>query len=298
MDGPFMNTHRLAVFSVFATLILLFAGGLVTTTASGDAVPDWWFVPISFGTFFPKMTGGVLFEHGHRLVATTVGLLTLALAFLLCRSDKRCWLRRLGLVAVVGVCAQGTLGGLRVHHAGNPAVIAIIHACVAQLFLGALVAIAVATSPRWQAETSEEAPSWLPWITTATSALVFIQTFLGAIRRHTGAGIDVHAVFAVAVSGAILLAAAECFRRERFRRTAASLVTLLFAQIALGIWTYILVRGGFVRSVNASALQTAAITGHLALGGLVHALCVSLAVRSWHVFRLPAGQPALKAAIR
>jgi heme a synthase len=290
-----MKSHRLALFTAGATLFLLFAGGLVTTTASGDAVPDWWFVPISFGTFFPKMTGGVLFEHGHRLVATLVGLLTLALAFVLWRTEKRAWLRRLGLVAIVGVCAQGTLGGLRVHHVGNPAVIAIIHACVAQLFLGALVAIAAATSPRWVAETPEEAPSWLPWITTGTSAVVFIQIFLGAIRRHTGAGIDVHAAFAFIVSAAILVAAAECFRRERFRRTAASLVTLLFAQIALGIWTYILVRGGFVRSVNASAIQTIAITGHLALGGLVHALCVSLAVRSWNVFRLPAAQGRLNA---
>lgn len=287
-----MKTHRLALFAAFSTLVLLFAGGLVTTTASGDSVPDWWFVPISFGTFFPKMTGGVLFEHGHRLVATTVGLITLALAVLLWKNDRRAWVKRLGVIALVGVCAQGTLGGLRVHHVGNTAVIAIIHACVAQLFLGALVTIATVTSPKWATEKPDPEPTWLPWVATGTSAIVFLQILLGAIRRHTGAGIDVHAAFAIVVTLAILLVSAECLRRERFKALIAHLLLLLFAQVGLGIWTYVLVRSGFVRSVNASALQTAVITGHLAMGGVVHGLAVALAVKSWGVFRLPAAETA------
>src|SRR5256886_13537780 len=69
--------HRLAVATAGATLVLLFLGGLVTSTGSGLAVPDW---PLSFGQVFPPMVGGVLFEHGHRLVAALVGCLTLVLA--------------------------------------------------------------------------------------------------------------------------------------------------------------------------------------------------------------------------
>ena len=69
--------HRFAVLTTVATYALLFLGGLVTSTGSGLAVPDW---PLSFGQVFPAMVGGVLFEHGHRLAATTVGLLTLVLS--------------------------------------------------------------------------------------------------------------------------------------------------------------------------------------------------------------------------
>src|SRR5262245_41519941 len=69
--------HRYALAVVAATVLLLVAGGLVTSTGSGLAVPDW---PLSFGQVFPKMEGGVLFEHGHRMVASTIGLMIVVLA--------------------------------------------------------------------------------------------------------------------------------------------------------------------------------------------------------------------------
>src|SRR5207247_10793063 len=69
--------HRFAVLTAGATFVLLFVGGLVTSTGSGLAVPDW---PLSFGMLLPPMRGGVLFEHGHRLAAALVGGLTVALA--------------------------------------------------------------------------------------------------------------------------------------------------------------------------------------------------------------------------
>src|SRR5256712_7320116 len=103
--------HRYTVTSVCATLVLLAAGGLVTSTGSGLAVPDW---PLSFGTIFPPMTGGVLFEHGHRLVAAAVGLLTAVLAAWFALREGRSWVRRLAYVAVAAVVAQGLLGGLTV----------------------------------------------------------------------------------------------------------------------------------------------------------------------------------------
>ena len=65
--NPVRGVHRLAVLTAAATFLLLFVGGLVTSTGSGLAVPDW---PLSFGRFFPPMIGGVLFEHGHRMMAT------------------------------------------------------------------------------------------------------------------------------------------------------------------------------------------------------------------------------------
>jgi heme A synthase len=65
--------HVFAMLLAGSTLTLIFVGGLVTSTGSGLAVPDW---PLSFGQFFPRMVGGVFYEHGHRMVAATVGALT------------------------------------------------------------------------------------------------------------------------------------------------------------------------------------------------------------------------------
>src|SRR5436189_4136749 len=101
--------HRLAVATAGATLVLLFLGGLVTSTGSGLAVPDW---PLSFGQVFPRMTGGVLFEHGHRMIAGLVAVLTWVLAGWIWRADKRPWVRRLALAAALGIVLQAVLGGL------------------------------------------------------------------------------------------------------------------------------------------------------------------------------------------
>src|SRR5262249_32873142 len=106
-----LGLHRFAVLTAGATFVLLFAGGLVTSTGSGLAVPAW---PLAFGQFFPEMVGGVLFEHGHRLVASAVGLLTVVLAGWVVLRDTRPAVRLLGLSALGAVVLQGVLGGITV----------------------------------------------------------------------------------------------------------------------------------------------------------------------------------------
>src|SRR5512139_2716975 len=106
--------HALALTTATATLLLIFVGGVVTNTGSGLAVPDW---PTTFGYnmfLYPwsKMIGGIFFEHSHRLVASTVGLLTIALALAFWFYEQRRWLRWLGIAALALVIAQGVLGGL------------------------------------------------------------------------------------------------------------------------------------------------------------------------------------------
>src|SRR5438477_155644 len=95
---PSRGIHRLAVATAASTFVLLFVGGLVTSTGSALAVPDW---PLSFGQVFPPMVGGVLFEHGHRLVATLVGCLTLVLALWIAIAEPRPAVRASGLVALL-----------------------------------------------------------------------------------------------------------------------------------------------------------------------------------------------------
>src|ERR1700736_5158920 len=108
--------HRFATLVAACTALLVLAGSLVTSTGSGLAVPDW---PTSYGwnmfTFPPsKWVGGILYEHGHRLIASTVGFFTIVLAIWLWRAEPRRWMRRLGLAALGAVILQGLLGGLTV----------------------------------------------------------------------------------------------------------------------------------------------------------------------------------------
>src|SRR5437764_174933 len=146
---PWLN--RFAWFTAFATLLLICSGGMVTSKGVGLAVPDW---PTTFGYnmfLFPasKWIGGIFFEHTHRLIASTVGFLTIILAASLWFLDRRRWVRILGIAAVGAVILQGVLGGLRVTMLKDE--IGIFHACLAQAFFGLIVIIALVTSRSWRA---------------------------------------------------------------------------------------------------------------------------------------------------
>src|SRR5664279_3991408 len=108
--------NRFAWLTCIATLFLICSGGMVTSKGVGLAVPDW---PTTFGYnmfLFPvsKWVGGIFFEHTHRLIASTVGFLTIILTVWLCLDEERPWVRRLGFIALAAVILQGVLGGLRV----------------------------------------------------------------------------------------------------------------------------------------------------------------------------------------
>src|SRR6266481_5374306 len=145
-----MWLNRFAWFAAFATLLLICSGGMVTSKGVGLAVPDW---PTTFGYnmfLFPvsKWIGGIFFEHTHRLIASTVGFLTIILAIWLWVGQDRKSIRNLGLMAVAGVILQGILGGLRVTMLKGE--IGIFHACLAQAFLGLIVLIGVMRSNFWR----------------------------------------------------------------------------------------------------------------------------------------------------
>src|SRR4030095_14216295 len=142
--------HKFAKLVAGCTVLLVLAGSLVTSTGSGLSVPDW---PTSYGwnmfTFPPsKWVGGILYEHGHRLIASTVGFLTIVLVAWLWVQDQRRWLKWLGVTALLAVIAQGVLGGLTVLFFLPPAV-STAHAGLAEIFLCLVVAVALFTSPGW-----------------------------------------------------------------------------------------------------------------------------------------------------
>ena len=178
--------NRFVWFTVAATLLLICSGGMVTSKNAGLAVPDW---PTTFGYnmfLFPvsKWVGGILFEHTHRLIASTVGLLTLILAGWLWRTEPRRWVRLLGLTAVSAIVLQGILGGIRVTLLKDE--IGIFHACLAQAFLGLLIIIALVTSRTWIQPNSlpSAGAQKLRALALATTAIIYIQLALGATMRH------------------------------------------------------------------------------------------------------------------
>ncbi len=177
--------NRFAWFTALATLFLICSGGMVTSKGVGLAVPDW---PTTFGYnmfLFPasKWVGGIFFEHTHRLIASTVGILTLILAAWLWVQEPRRWVRNLGLIAVGAVILQGVLGGLRVTMLKDE--IGIFHACLAQAFFGVLVIVALVTSRSWEMEArASKTTRYLRGITLITTALIYVQLALGATMRH------------------------------------------------------------------------------------------------------------------
>jgi cytochrome c oxidase assembly protein subunit 15 len=206
-----MLVHLFALLVACSTAILIFAGGLVTSTESGLSVPDW---PNTYGWFmffFPieKMVGGIFYEHSHRLIASTVGFLILVQAIVLWRVESRQWVRRLGFVALAAVITQGLLGGITVLWY-LPRPISIAHASLAQLVFCLAATIALATSPGWRrgyarsggsgasaeqgpphSAPGQDPPYPLRRLAVMTTALIYLQIVIGATMRHNGAGLAI-----------------------------------------------------------------------------------------------------------
>jgi cytochrome c oxidase assembly protein subunit 15 len=210
------GVHKFAIFLAVCTFFLLIAGALVTSNDAALSVPDW---PLSYGTLTPPMVGGIRYEHSHRVIAATVGLLTIVLAFLLWQKDKRRWVRNLGFAAIGVVIAQGVLGGLTVLlflHYGMP----VAHACLAQIFFGIIVSLAVFTSRWWTCERPQFDDRGSPSIhtlATLNAAVIFLQVVLGAGFRHQDIPIWPHAAGALVVLGMVTWTAIVL--RKRFEQS-------------------------------------------------------------------------------
>ncbi len=298
--------NRFAILVACATFFLIIAGALVTSNDAGLATSDW---PLSNGQFMPEMVGNMFYEHGHRMIATTVGLLTLALAVYVRLKEKRLWIWRLTLFAVIAVCLQGLLGGLTVKMM-LPLAVSAAHGTLAQLFFCTTVSLAVFTSRSWiEARTLPEEQGNVPlrYLCTAALATIFLQLILGATLRHSAKWdqhlptelILAHIGGAVAVTLALGGAALSVLRRHKgetfLTRPASIALVLLVVQLFLGIASY-LTRLGSPTEPQPLHPMVGITVAHVACGALVFVTTIILTLRIYRV--LPASEAAMELAAR
>lgn len=300
--------HRLALVLAVATPVLLYVGGLVTSYDAGMAVHDW---PTSMGynMFFfpwPKWLPGpwdVFIEHSHRLLAASVGMLTIALVATVRFGDRRAWVFRLSLAALALVCLQGLLGGLRV--VLDERTLAQLHGCTGPLFFATIVALTTVTSRWWSgaAVRVDTRAARVRRLAISTTALAYLQIVVGSFLRHipdersylvSTVIVWFHVFVAVALVAHIALLAIRISRGFRGEgllvRPALLLVGLALVQLGLGAAAYVTHYGippllaGYSWAagytiVAKSPAQIHFTTAHVLVGSLIFGTATALALR-------------------
>jgi len=288
------------VFTACATLVVITAGAMVTSNDAGLSVPDW---PTSFGYLVkvPHFVGGVRYEWSHRMVAGTLVSLTLAIAIWTLLVEKRRWMRWLAVGAFCTVIVQATLGGLTVLFF-QPPWLSTAHATVAQTFFCIAVAIALFTARKWVEEQPQQGQARVPFdarrpslfaLTLLSILVLYVQLILGGMFRHHGMSWWPHVLNAVLVSFVLVWTAIRAISMYSnvgaVRRPAIVMLSLLLAQLCLGFTAFLTRVAWGQGAVQPELPMVASTVAHVAVGALLLATTVVLAIQVWrHVPVAPA----------
>jgi cytochrome c oxidase assembly protein subunit 15 len=282
--------HRYAILVAVCTFLLIIAGALVTSNDAGLSVPDW---PTSFGSFrMPRMVGGVKFEHGHRMIAGGVGILTIILVLVLWIKDSRRWVKWIGGTAVLAVLAQAGLGGITVlFHL--PVAVSTSHATLAQIFfcLAASLAFFTRADWRWDEPKLEDASAVsLQRLSVATTGAILAQLILGAVYRHSRTGFEPHVVGACVVTLLVTWVVARILMKfsqaGALLRPALWLATLLMLQLSLGMGAYLVKMASWNALPPLSPVANMT-TAHVAVGALVLLTSLYLTYQTYRFLAAP-----------
>jgi cytochrome c oxidase assembly protein subunit 15 len=279
--------HAFAVFTACGAFVVITAGALVTSNDAGLSVPDW---PTSFGYLVkvPHFVGGVRYEWSHRMVAGTLVTLTLAIALWTWLVEKRRWMRWLAIGAFCTVIVQAILGGLTVLLFQPPAV-STAHATVAQTFFCIAVAIALFTGRKWveeqpRVEFDTRRPS-LATLTLLSIVVLYVQLVLGGMFRHHGMSWWPHVANAVIVTFVLAWTAIRAITAysyiEAVRRPAIIVLSLLITQLCLGFAAFLTRVAWGKEAAQPELPMVASTVAHVAVGALLLASTVILAIQAW-----------------
>ena len=287
LTTPYNKAHHYyALFTAFATFLVIIAGALVTSNDAGLAVPDW---PTSFHTFrMPRMVGGVLYEHGHRMIAGFTILLTLGIAIVTLAVDRRRWMKKLAIAGFCTILVQAVLGGVTVLNFLPPAV-STAHSLVGQTFFCIAVVIAILTGRRYTGEVQRTAidrrkPSLIA-LTLLSVLVLYVQLILGGMFRHKGMSWEPHvfnaAVVAVVLTWTSVRVLSYYSEVESLRRPAIVMLGLVMTQLCLGFVSFLTKIVWGHDSVQPQPLMVWSTVAHVATGALLLATAVVLAVQAW-----------------
>ena len=300
MDATYHpGVHKFSVFVVLWTIFLFVAGALVTSNDAALAVPDW---PLSFHQYFPTMTGGVFYEHGHRMIAGVLAVLTLALAIVVWVKEERRWLRWFATIAVGGVVVQAILGGEVVRqllHYWLP----VIHACFAQIVFAAVLSIAVFTSKWWVSERPQIEDTGSPSMHTVAivnSAVIYLQVIFGAGFRHQYLPIWPHMVGALVVLGVVIWTAVAL--RKRFGNSPELTMARIFLHAIVGMQVLLGAGAYWSRLTTADAAQPMPVMVwltviHTVVGAILFAFSVGIVLLCYRIIPRRGQQPAAHPAL-
>jgi cytochrome c oxidase assembly protein subunit 15 len=259
----------------------------VTSNDAGLSVPDW---PTTFGSIYkmPHMVGGVKFEHGHRMVAELVGLLTIVLAVWTQRVERRRWMRLLAWAGLGAVIVQGVLGGITVKFY-LPPLVSSAHAALAQTYFCMTVLMALFTGRRWieeepRVEFDRRHPS-LFTLALLSIFVLYVQLFLGAMFRHKGLGWWPHvahaALVAFVLSWTALRAVAVYANILPVKKTAVLMLSLMITQLGLGFAAFVTRVTWGHDAVQPELPMVISTVTHVAVGAILLATTIVLAIQVW-----------------
>jgi heme a synthase len=287
LTTPYNKAHHYyAWFTACATFLVIIAGALVTSNDAGLAVPDW---PTSFHTFhMPRMVGGVLYEHGHRMIAGVTILLTLGITIVTLLVDRRGWMKKVAIGAFATILVQAALGGITVLNLLPPAV-STAHALVGQTFFCIAVAIALLTGRKYTGEVERTAidrrkPS-LVALTLLSVFVLYVQLILGGMFRHKGMSWEPHVFNAIVVAIVLTWTSVRVLsyysQLEPLRRPAILMLGLLMTQLCLGFVSFLTKVVWGRNAVQPQPMMVWSTVAHVAVGALLLATAVVLAIQVW-----------------
>lgn len=293
--APATSVRVLAKITAIATFILLLAGALVTGNKAAMSDPTW---PLFVGHWFPKyFQGGLIYEDSHRIIAGTVGILTLILAFLIQFKEHRGFMKKLGWWALALVIVQALFGGFIIRSMRNP-FISMAHASIAQAFFCMTIALALYSSKTWFRDLAKpviERPSNIGYLKFMKFAVVviYIQVIMGTGVRHSNDSSDMFMPHLLAhIAGAFAVIFTVTWFNLRtwhvyrdvtpLRRTAIWSAILVLYQIAFGIMSIFANRDRLKVGIP-DTWDVAVSTGHLLGGATLFALMFGSMLRAYQL---------------